>query len=174
MEHLKLLNPAKSTGRDGIPRKYLQMSAQIIAPILTKLYNKCIQHEIYLTSLKVAQLVPLFKSGAKDLCNNYKPISLLNPLTTIFEKCFHQRLYSYLSKFKSLTPNQFDFRQNSSTSHAVRQLYDELVENLDQKNTTCAFSLDLKKAFDTVNHSILLQKFKKNGIRGLPPQILSS
>ena len=64
MEHPNFFNPAKSTGRDGIPRKYLQMSAQIIAPFLTKLYNKCIQHEIYLTSLKIAQLVPLFKSGA--------------------------------------------------------------------------------------------------------------
>ena len=92
----------------------------------------------------------------------------------MFEKCLHERLYAYLEKFKLLTPNQFGFKQNSSTSLAVRELNNNIVENLNEQKNTCAIFLDLKKAFDTVNHQILLQKLENYGIQGLPLQLLKS
>ena len=109
-----------------------------------------------------------------DQCCDYKPITLLNPLSKVFEKCLHNRLHSYFNKYNILTPNQFGFKQNSSTSHAVRQLYDEFIDNLDETKSTYAVFLDLKKTFDTVNHQILLQKLEKYGVRGLPLQLLTS
>ena len=86
----------------------------------------------------------------------------------------YERIYSYLNKNKILTPVQFGFKQNFSTSDAVRQLFDNFAENIDQKKYTCAVFLDLKKAFDTVNHQILLAKLEKYGIRELPLQLLKS
>ena len=150
------------------------MSAQIIAPILAKSYNTYIQTWMYPTILKVGQILPIFKSGAKDMCSNYRPISLLRPLTKIFEKCLYKRLFSYFEKFHILTHNQFGFKHNSSTLHAVKELYDEISESLNQQKTTCAIFLDLKKAFDTINRCILLKKLEKYGICGLPLQLIKS
>ena len=136
LQQLRHLNPYKSAGPEGILKKYLKMSAQIIAPILAELYNTCIQTGKYPTILKVGKILPIFKKGAKDVCSNYRPISLLNPLTKIFEKCLYKRLYTYFEKFHILTHNQFGFKRNSSTSHAVRKLYGEISKSLDQQKTT--------------------------------------
>ena len=172
--HIRQINPDKSMEPEGTPRKYLKLSAQIISPILAKLYNNCIQSGTYPRALKVGQVVPIHKSGTKNACSNYRPISLLSPLTKLFGKCLHERLYTYLEKFKLLTPNQFGFKQNSSTSLAARELNDNIVENLNEQKTACAIFLDLKEVFDTVNYQILLQKLEKYGIRGLPLQLFKS
>ena len=80
----KQLNTVKSSGVDGISIKHLLIRAQIIAPTLTRLFNNCIQAGIYPQAFKIGQIVPIFKSGAKDQCINYRPISLLCPLFKIF------------------------------------------------------------------------------------------
>ena len=174
LKYIRQLNPSKSTGVDGIPIKYIAMSALIIAPVLTRLYNSCISTGTYPRILKIGQIVPIHKDDAKDQCCNYRPISLLSSFSKIFEKCLYERIYYYLNKNKILTPVQFGFKQNSSTSDAVRQLFDNFAENIDQKKYTCAVFLDLKKAFDIVNHQILLAKLEKYGIRGLPLQLFKS
>ena len=107
--HIRQINPDESMGPEGIPRKYLKLSAPIISPILAKLYNNYIQSGTYPSVLKIGRVVPIHKSGTKNACSNYRPISLLSPLTKLFEKCLHECLYAYLEKFKQLTPNQFGF-----------------------------------------------------------------
>ena len=120
------------------------MSVLIIAPVLTRLYNSCISIGTYPRILKIGQIVPMHKSDAKDQCCNYRPIPLLCLFSKIFKKCLYERIYSYLNKNKILTPVQFGFKQNS-TPDAVRQLFDKLAENIDQKKSTCAVFLTYKK-----------------------------
>ena len=174
IKHIKQRNPSKNTGPDGIPMKYLILSATIIASILVEMYHNCIECATYLKILKIGQIVSIYNGEAKDQCCKYRSITLLNPLSKVFEKCFHNRLYSYFNKYDILTPNQFGFKQSSSTSHAVRQLYVEFIHNLDKIKSTYAVFLDLIKVSDTVNHQILLQKLEKYGVRGLPLQLLTS
>ena len=101
LKHIRQLNPSKSTG-PWIPIKYIAMSALIIAPVLTRLYNSCISTGTYPRILKIGQIVPIHKGDAKDQCCNYRPISLLSSFSKIFEKCLYERIYSYLKKKKNI------------------------------------------------------------------------
>ena len=172
LTHINNINPMKSAGPEGIPLKFIKLTNVIITPVLVEIFKKCIVNGVYPNSLKIGQIIPIHKSGPKNLCNNYRPISLLSPFSKIFEKCIYDQLYCYLQEFKLLSPNQFGFTKGRSTAHAVRQLCDEFVDNLDNGKITCAVFLDLSKAFDTVNHQILIKKLEHYGIRGLPLQLL--
>ena len=172
--HLSSLNCSKSTGTNGIPKKFLKMSSTIIAPILTKLLNKCIAEGVYPDILKIAQIIPIHKKGSKTDCSNYRPISLLSPFTKIFEKCLYDRMYNYLEDKKLITPNQYGFWPKFSTSLALSDICTEILTNIDSKKTICTIFLDLAKAFDIVDHSILLKKLHLYGFRGIPLQLLKS
>ena len=132
------INPIKSAGPEGIPLKFIKLTNVIITPVLVEIFNKCIVNGVYPNSLKIGQIIPIHKSGPKNLCNNYRPISLLSPFSKIFEKCIYDQLYCYLQEFKLLSPNQFGFTKGRSTAHAVRQLCDEFVDNVDNGKITCA------------------------------------
>ena len=117
---------------------------------------------------KIAQVKPLFKGGDRKVKGNYRPISLLPLFSKLFEKIIAKRLRSYFEANDILTYHQFGFRKSYSTELAATHLYDTLLKNLDRKDITCAIFLDLAKAFDSVNHKILLQKLEKYGVRGIP------
>ena len=137
LKNIRQLNPLKSTGPDGILIKYITMNALIIVPVLTRLYNSCISTGTYPRILKIGQVVPIHKGDDKDQCCNYRPISLFSSFSKIFEKCLYERIYSYLNKNKILPPVQFDFKQKSSTSDAVRQLFDNFAENINKTIYLC-------------------------------------
>ena len=92
---------------------------------------------------------------------NYRPISLLSQFKRIFENLLHSRIYSYLSKFNLFSERQFGLRRNYSTSLAICNIYDELLNNVDEGKYSCSIFLDLSKAFDSIQHDILLCQLKK-------------
>ena len=104
---------------------------------------------------------------------NYRPISVLPFLAKIFEKLMCARLDSYLKSNSILCTDQFGFPKNSNTSDAIIEFLDNVNSTLDSKHSTIAVYLDLSKAFDTVNHSILMSKLLHNGIRGVMQQWVS-
>ena len=120
----------------------------------------CIQQKEFPNSLKIAEVVPVFKKGDSNLLTNYRPISIVSQISKIFEKLLYNRINDYLEKYHLISDKQFGFRQNSSRSHAISNIYEKLIQNSDKGMYTCCIVLDLTKALDTVNHDILLHKIK--------------
>ena len=171
---LNILNPNKSTAVNDIPIKFIKLSTCVLAPILTSLYNRCLTEGNLPQVLKVAPITPIYKKGNKKTCSNYRPISLLFTFSKILENCVYFRLSSFLSDHCLITDSQCGFRPGFSTSDAISDLHNEILANLDQKNNVCCTFLDLAKAFDTVDHSVLLKKLPCYGIRGIALQLIES
>ena len=110
--------------------------------------------------LKIFKTIPIHKGGSTILLNNYRPISLLSIFDKIIEKLMHKRLYNFLNEHSILFSNQFGFGKNISTSTALIQITEKIKESIDKSKYGCGIFIDLRKAFDTVNHSILLSKME--------------
>jgi len=118
-------------------------------------------------SLKIAKVIPIFKKGDNSNPSNYRPISLLSIFHKLLENLMYKRVYSFLHKYSVLYQYQFGFRHHHSTSLPLIELCDNLYSHLDQHEVVVGMYFDLQKAFDTVNHKILLQKLCGYGIRGI-------
>ena len=124
--------------------------------------------------MKIAKVIPLFKSGDNDTFTNYRPVSLLSQFSKILEKLFNNRLDNFLEKNELLVDGQYGFRNARSTSMAITQLIEELTNANDEKKYTVGVFIDLKKAFDTIDHTLLLRKLEHYGIRGVAHSWLKS
>ena len=138
----------KSYGSSSIPLKILSVIPDLIMSFLTGVYPDL---------LKIVKVIPIYK-GASTEDNNYRPISLLSIFNKIIEKLIHKRLYNFLEEHNILYHNQFGFRKNNSTLHALVQISETIKESIDNGKYGCGIFIDLRKAFDTVNHEILLNK----------------
>ena len=157
---------SKSTGPQSIPVDLLKLIADLIVLPLCKIINNSFSSGIFPDALKVCKVVPIHKGGSMDELNNFRPISLLSIFDKIIEKLMHKRLYKFLETHNILFENQFGFRKNNSTSLALIQITEKIKETIDNKKFGCGIFIDLRKAFDTVNHNILLNKLEHYGIRG--------
>ena len=157
---------SKSAGPNSIPVNLLKIIADLIVTPLRKIINNSFYSGIFPESLKLCKVIPIHKSKSTLEPNNYRPISLLSIFDKIFEKLMHKQLYSFLNTNDILFENQFGFRKNNSTSFALMQITETIKETIDNKKYGCGIFIDLRKAFDTVNHEILLKKLDHYGIRG--------
>ena len=123
---------------------------------------------------KISKTIPIFKKGSRLQVCNYRPISLLSNLNKILEKLVFSRMYKFLEEYNCIYSLQFGFRAKHSTNHALIDITEKIRNALDNKNHVCGVFVDLQKAFDTVNHNILLSKLNHYGIRGTANDWLSS
>ena len=157
-QFLSNLNVTKSTGLDNIGPKILKLSADIISPSLVSIINKSIISGSFPSIWKEAKVRPLFKSGDKDDVNNYRPISILPTLSKIIEKWVDLNFSSFLNNFSLLHKSQSGFRAKHSTESALILMVDSWLKALNAGKLVGCVMVDFRKAFDLVDHQILLKK----------------
>ena len=141
---------------------------------MVRIFNLAISTGVYPTNLKIAKVIPIFKKGDPTSVNNYRPISILSTINKIFEKILYARLTKYIDDFQLLYKYQFGFRKNHSTEHALIEITDQIKLSMNNNQITCGIFVDLSKAFDTVNHHMLLDKLENLGIRGKALELFRS
>ena len=162
------LENSKATGPNSIPTEILKLIKPNICYPLKKIINVSFATGVYPDQLKIAKVIPIFKNkGDLLIASNYRPISLLSNINKIFEKLVYSRLYSFLTLHNCIYELQFGFRSKHSTNHALLSITEKVREALDDSNYACGIFIDLQKAFDTVDHQILLKKLDHYGVRGL-------
>ena len=160
------INLNKST--IGIPKKCIKLASSHISECLTAIFNQSLQQGVVPDILKISKVTPVDKGGEIIDPANYRPISTLSTFTQIFEKCIYNQLINYIEKHKIIFQFQFGFRKGHSTAQAITEITNTLRKAVDNNLYTCGVFLDFSKAFDTVNHMILLSKLEAYGIRGIP------
>ena len=166
MELISNLKSGKASGPNSIPTAVLKHLNNEISVVLCNLFNLSFSTGVFPDVLKISSVLPLFKKGSKLNCGNYRPISLLSNISKLLEKLMYSRLYNFLTIYNCLSELQFGFRSQHSTSHALVCITEKIREALDTGNFACGIFIDLQKAFDTVDHHILVSKLEYYGIRG--------
>ena len=161
------MKKGKSSGFDEINCDLLKQICHVIVTPLVHIINLSFASGIFPSELKIAKIIPLFKSGDAQVLSNYRPISILPSISKIVERLVYNRLYNFISKHDTLYANQYGFRTNHASYMAALNLTDKIAQGLDTNKTTAALFLDLSKAFDTIDHTILLNKLSLYGIRGI-------
>lgn len=157
-----------SAGYDEIPCSLLKVALDYIVEPITYLVNKSFQEGKFPDELKISVIIPILKKGDAHEIVNYRPVALLSVFSKIFEKAFFIRLSSFIDHHNILTSAQFGFRKGHSTEGAINNLYMYILKSLDEKQKSASIFYDFSRAFDTINHDLLLQKLDQYGVRGKP------
>ena len=160
------MKSTKATGLDGIPARLLKDAANEISRPVAYLINLTISTCMIPSEWKAAKVTPIYKSGDKSDPSNYRPISVLPLISKVMERAIQSQLVAFLTRSNSLSMHQSGFRKKHSTETATVHFVDYILEHMDKQMITGSIFIDLKKAFDLVDHLCLLHKLEHYGIRG--------
>ena len=161
--------PSKaSCGHDNISNILLKDMIHHLSPVLTDIFNRSLSTGEFPTIMKLAEVIPLYKNKERYYESNYRPISLLSTISKILEKLVYSQVYEFLDRTGQLYENQYGFRAKHSCEHAIGQALGSIIKGLENNFYSACVLLDLSKAFDTIEHDILLKKLEIYGIRGIP------
>ena len=168
------LKNKSSFGHDKINNTLIKILSEHLCTPLEIIFNKSLLNGQVPDQMKIAHIVPIHKSNSKHELNNYRPISLLTSMSKILEKIVHTRLFHFLNSNNLLNNMQFGFTPEKSTIDAVTLFLGKLIKNLENKDYSLGMFVDFSKAFDTLDHNILLYKLQNLGIRGIAYNWLKS
>lgn len=157
------LAPKASCGFDGFSSKLIKKLQHVLVKPITLIVNQMINTGIFPDKLKIAKINPIYKKDDETFFTNYRPISLLPAISKIFEKVIFIQIYDFFQKKKLLYISQYGFRTGHSTESAALELVDKIITKMDKKDTPIGIFIDLSKAFDTIDHEILLKKLNYYG-----------
>ncbi|KAK2147907.1 hypothetical protein NP493_3348g00000 [Ridgeia piscesae] len=161
-EVISVVNGCKSktsTDCDDIDFRLIKSVITSIVKPITHIFNLSFKSGTFPEKMKIAKVIPHFKSGSKNYFNNYRPISLLPQLSKILEKLYSNRLNTFTKTYDILNPCQYGFKERISTTHALIKVVSEITNSLNKRKPSIGVFIDLQKAFDTVDHQLLYCKY---------------
>ena len=161
---LKHLKQSGTHDLDGLDTKILRLAAPVITNSLTYAFNLCIMKSTFPNAFKIAKVIPLYKSGDSSNPSNYRPISIVSVLAKPLEKHINKQLLLHLDKYNLLHPNQSGFRKKHSCQTALTSLVEQWLTNINNDEFNDVIFVDFKKAFDTIDHNLLLWKLARYGM----------
>ena len=168
------LVPGKGVGWDDISPRVIKGVARELSGSLSRLLNCCMREGHYPSCFKVARVVPVFKGEDPTVFSNYRPVSVLPILSQIFERVIQARLVKFLDKHRVIVDGQYGFRAGHSTAMAVLDLVERVRKAWSKGKVALGVLIDLKKAFDTVDHHLLVEKLQHYGVRGAASDLVRS
>ena len=170
----EIINNLQNGKSSDIPIGVIKKTSKVISPILCQHFNYLMKIGKFPDELKLGKITPIYKKDNEELLENYRPVSTLPIFGKIFEKVIYSRLYKYFSSKGILHDKQFGFRKHHSTNHALNYSIDQIKQCMNNGDHVIGIFIDLSKAFDTIDHKILLDKLQHYGIRGNVLSLLKS
>ena len=171
---IKNLKNKSSYGHDCLSNILIKRIQNVLIEPLTFLINQSLSKGIFPNELKISRVKPLYKSGNSSLLSNYRPISVLSSISKVYEYVVFKQLLNYMECSKLFYTDQYGFRPDHSTELAAARFVNELVVDMDNYKIPTSVLIDLSKAFDTLNHDILISKLKHYGVFGVELNFFSN
>lgn len=168
------LKNSKSCDSDGLQIRPVKYVIDLISPVLTHIFNLCLLDSVFPKQMQLAKVTVLYKKGNKNDLGNYRPISILSVFSKGLEKIILLRLTAFADKHNILSPSQFGFRKQRSTELALLAQKEHILKKFEQRELTLGLFIDFTKAFDYLDHNLLLKKLDMYGFRGQVHQLLQS